>query len=40
VRTPEACAPITVPNALADFVIEAGRRLIDHLLLTDGGGHE
>jgi hypothetical protein len=41
VRTPEACAPITVPNALADFVIEAGKAAdYDHLLLTDGGSHE
>jgi hypothetical protein len=41
VRTPEACAPITVPDALADFVIEAGKAAdYDHLLLTDGGSHE
>ncbi len=41
VRTPEACAPITVPKALADFVIEAGKAAdYDHLLLTDGGSHE
>ncbi len=41
VRTPEVCAPITVPNGLADFVIEAGKAAdYDHLLLTDGGRHE
>jgi hypothetical protein len=41
VRTPEVSAPITVPKALADFVIEAAKAAdYDHLLLTDGGSHE
>ena len=38
---PQASPAITVPSALAGFVIEAGKAAdYDHLLLADGGAHE
>jgi hypothetical protein len=38
---PQASPAITVPSALAGFVIEAGKAAdYDHLLLAEGGAHE